>query len=296
MIVPDEDGYATFASFRCPPCGGQVRDVIFIPDSSSVWRDEHGFSTEGEAEIMCGYCTSDFKLNVRNATGRVFAQVVGHPQVAVACTGATHRDELEILELPWEIENTPSDSLVDALKDVEEVIKTTDAIFYVRTLSRMAFIQQFAALEAYLSDTLTNRILDDPDALSRALTGLDNLKDIKLPLREVAANPDIVKTTVAKSLQALIFHNFPMVDAIWRVGFGFSIFPNQDVKQRMLVRVPLRHDCVHRNGKDKDGREHEKLDFDFVLQVSEDVHAMMMHIEDAFSPFIDDDPEALDRD
>lgn len=53
---------------------------------------------------------------------------------------------------------------------------------------------------------------------------------------------------------------------------------------------------MHRNGRDKEGKEHETLDFDFVLQVGEDVHAMMMHIEDAFSTFIDEDPEALDRD
>lgn len=225
-------------------------------------------------------------------TVRVFAQVIGFPKVAVTCTGAVHRDELVDLRLPWDIENTPSDSLVDALKDIEEVIRATDAIFYVKTLSRMAFIQQFAALEAYLADTLTQQILESPKALSRALSGLDVLKDIKLSLADIAANPDIVKVTVAQTLRDLLYHNFQRVDAIWRVALEFSIFPDPDVKRRMFSCVPIRHDCVHRNGRAKDGKEHAEVNFDFVLQVGEDVHAMMMHIEDTLAPYLaeDEDP------
>jgi len=244
---------------------------------------------------MCGCCTADYRLEVRNSTGRVFARIVGFPKVAVTCTSATHRDELDDIELLWDTQDTPSDSLVDALKDIEEVLQATDAIFYMKILSRMAFIQQFAALEAYLADTLTRQILENSSALSRALTGLDSLKDIKLPLADIAANPDIVKVTVAGALRDLLYHNFGKVDAIWKIALQFSIFPDAGVKQRMFKRIPIRHDCVHRNGRDMHGNEHPEVDFDFVLQVGEDVHAMMMHIEDALGPcFADDDDPNLD--
>lgn len=291
MIITDEDGYATFALFRCPACAAEVHDVIFVPRSSSFPRDEHGLSTQGEADIMCGWCTADYRLEVRNTTGKVFAQVIGFPKVAVTCTGAIHRDELDDVQLPWDIENTPSDSLVDALKDIEEVIQATDAIFYMKPLSRMAFIQQFAALEAYLADTLTQQVLENPEALSRSLSGLDVLKDIKLSLADIAANPDIVKITVAQTLRDILYHNFQRVDAIWRVALEFSIFPDSDVKRRMFSCLPIRHDCVHRNGRDKDGKEHADVNFEFVLQVGEDVHAMMMHIEDALARYLADDED-----
>ncbi|MCO8029939.1 hypothetical protein NI454_08220 [Brevundimonas diminuta] len=293
MIIPDEDGYATFALFRCQNCERDVHDVIFVPKSSSAARDAHGLSTQGQAEIMCGWCTTDYRLDVRNATGRVFAQIVGFPKIPVTCTGAVHRDELDDLRLPWEVKDTPAESLVDALKDIEEVIRSQDAIFYSKPLSRMALIQQFAALEAYLADTITNQVLENPEALRRALVGVDALKDIKLPLAEVAANPDIVKVTVARTLRSMLYHNFAMVDAIAKIALECSIFPSPEVKQRMFQCAPIRHDCVHRNGRDRDGKEHTHLDFDFVLRVGEDLHAMMIHIEDTLTGFLsgEDDPD-----
>ena len=293
MIITDEEGYATFALFRCPRCASEVHDVIFVPKASWVHRDLHGLSTQGEASITCGWCTAEYELEVRNSTGRVFARVIGSAEVPVTCTGAVHRDELDDLQLPYDMKDTPSNALVDALKDIKEVIKATDSIFYVKPLSRMAFVQQFAALEAYLADTLTQQVLGNPATLSRALTGLKNLQEIKLSLADIAKNPDIVKVTVAQSLRDLLYHNFKMVDAIWKIALEFSIFPNAEVKRRMFERISIRHDCVHRNGKDMHGNEHNELDFDFVLSVDEDVHEMMMHIEESLNSYVadEDDPD-----
>lgn len=291
MIITDEDGYATFASFRCPQCNREVRDVVFVPEATSVARDAYSLSSQGLADIQCGWCTAAYRLEVRNATGRVVAQIIDFRATPVLCTGAVHREELDDFDFLLEMEDTPAENLVDALKDIEEVIRSSDAMFYVKPLSRMALIQQFAALEAYLADTLAKQVLACPEALGRALRGVDSLKEIKLPLAEVAADPDIVKVTVAKALRSLLYHNFAAVDVIWKTALEGSIFPNAEVKQRMFQCLPIRHACVHRNGRDRDGREHSQIDFDFVLQVGDDVHAMMTHIEDALTGFVDDDED-----
>lgn len=280
----NEDGYASLVSFACPYCGGDVVEVIFVPSSSTVKRDEHCFSTEGETDIICGRCTQSYNLIVRNTTGRVFAQVRGFPKTPVKCSGSYHPDELDKMGGIWEVPDTPSNNLVDALTDIEEVINTKDAIFYVKTLSRMAFIQQFAALEAYLSDTLTKQVLDNPTTLNRAIAGVRDLKEIKFTLAQIAANSDILKTTVAGILRKILYHNFIKIDTIWNVALGFSIFPNSEVKSRLLRSEPIRHDCVHRNGRDKDGNESADVDFDFVLQMNEDLHALLNHIEDTLHP------------
>lgn len=120
---------------------------------------------------------------------------------------------------------------------------------------------------------------------------METLREIKLPLAEVAADPDIVKVTVAKALRSLLFHNFAAIDVIWKVALEGSIFPNAEVKQRMFKCLPIGHDCVHRNGRDREGNEHSQIDFDFVLRVGDDIHAMMTHIEDALTGFIDDDDD-----
>ncbi|MGX1495567.1 hypothetical protein ACSSV1_000588 [Labrenzia sp. MBR-25] len=282
MAIIDEDEYASLVSFECERCCADVRDVILMPSHSLVERDENRLSTQGEADILCSGCSKKYRLEVRNSSGRVFARVNGHPTLPVACSGPFHPEELDEFGcLLWEIPDTPSDYLVDALKDVEEVIKTKDAIFYARPLSRMAFIQQFAALEAYLADTLTKQVLENSETLSRALTGVKELKDIKLTLADIVAEPDIVKVTVAKVLREMLYHKFMKVDAIWNITLNFSLFPSEELKKRMLNYELIRHDCVHRNGKDKDGNERTEVDFNFVAQMANDLYAMLDHIEDA---------------
>lgn len=295
MAIINEGGYASFATFECPHCRVEVRDIIFVPFSSSVDLDEHGLSTEGEAKIMCGHCTKEYLLNVRNSTGKIFAKVHGYSKLPVVCSGAFDPDELGDLGIPWDIymsDDTPSDSLVDALTDVKEVIKSEDAIFYVKPLSRMAFIQLFAALEAYLADTLTKQVLECPNTLNRALIGVKDLRAIKLTLSEIAANPDIVNMTAAKVLRGMLYHNFMKVDAIWNIALGFSLFPNDELKERVLSYEPIRHDCVHRNGRDKDGKERTEVNFEFVIQMAEDVHDILNHIEDNLCPYFSDEDEA----
>lgn len=286
MIVGnDVRGYSSFVTFTCPFCSSYVQDVVFVPESSTIKRDELGFSTQGKADIYCGRCAQSYRLEVRNSTGRVFALLVGHPRVPVSCSGAYDPEEFDGYLPFWDISDSPSDALVDALKDVDEVIRTDEAIFYTKPLSRMAFIQQFAALEAYLADTLTKAVLENPHTLSRALTGIKDLKEIKLSLAEVAANPDIVKVTAASVLKGMLYHNFMKVDAIWNVAFGFSIFPTDALKLRMLQYEPIRHDCVHRNGRDKQGVERAEIDFKFVIGMGNDIHALLDHIEDNLHSF-----------
>ncbi len=291
IVADDEDGYATFVSFHCPACARAVNDPVFVPDASLVERNPTNGSTESEADVQCGWCNAAYRLRVRNATGRVVARLIDHPNSPVLCTDALRRAEFDDLLPPWEMAQSPSDNLVDALKDVEQVIRSGDAIFYVKALSRMAFIQQFAALEAYLADTLSQQVLDNPAALGRALTGVRTLKDIKLTLTEVAADPDIVRITVARALRSILFHDFAAVDEIWKIVLEGSIFPDPELKARMFRRVQIRHDCVHRNGRSRDGEEHVGIDFAFVLAVGEDIHAMMMHIEDALTGVIPDDED-----
>lgn len=70
IIADDEDGYATFASFRCPTCTRAIHDPVFVLDSTIVRRDDQGLSTEGEAQLQCGWCTTTYGLRLRNANGQ----------------------------------------------------------------------------------------------------------------------------------------------------------------------------------------------------------------------------------
>ena len=64
---------------------------------------------------------------------------------------------------------------------------------------------------------------------------------------------DIVFKRVTHHLKALLYHNLPKVNALYRIAARIDIFPDETIKARLFEAVPIRHDCVHRNGNDKDG-------------------------------------------
>jgi len=175
----------------------------------------------------------------------------------------------------------PYDNLVDTIEDVLEVIRSPHAEFFGSTLGRMAFIQLFAAMEAFLTDTLLERVLTDRDRLARVLAGVNDLKAVKLSLSDILADPEIVQHKVAEEIHKMSFHNFNKTDAVWNVAFGHSIFKNQQVRERLLRYVGIRHDCVHRNGKSEEGIV-SPVDFSLVREVAHHFKGTALYIEGQF--------------
>ena len=99
---------------------------------------------------------------------------------------------------------------------------------------------------------LLNYINAHDDALLRILEQDGDLKEQKLTLAEALKDEDIVSEQVTRRLKALLCHNLPKVNALYRIAARVDIFPTKP-SRAPLRGVPIRHDCVHRNGNDKDG-------------------------------------------
>ena len=153
------------------------------------------------------------------------------------------------------VPDDPQSIFIESLMDVRSVAEEIDAAHFGTTLARMVLVQQFSVLEAYLADTLTNQVLKDADVLLKAVKEVKGLKEEKVTLAQVATDPDIVVKMVATHLRDLLYHNFKKIMEIWKVTLGHSIFPDKDLTSRMFKAAEIRHDCVHRNGKTKEGEK-----------------------------------------
>lgn len=146
-------------------------------------------------------------------------------------------------------------------------------------VNRMVFTQAIAAMEAYLGDALKNGVLGDSAATRKMLVEDKELSKISISLADIAANPMIVRDAVAKYLSDQIYHKLTHVTERYRVAFGFSIWPNKDTADKLFAAVILRHDCVHRNGKDKAGNELTGITREYVNGILDAALALVVHIE-----------------
>jgi hypothetical protein len=152
----------------------------------------------------------------------------------------------------------------------------------IRALNRMLLVQYFSAIEAYLSDRLIRLVLDDPKAMSALVKGNKEWAADKIGVVELASNPDAFRDWVHSRLRELMYHNFVKIDLYYRSALGSTIFPDETTKRTLMEFVPVRHDCVHRYGRDHDGRERSigKPDLE---RLSEALEGVVTHLEAVFA-------------
>lgn len=109
-------------------------------------------------------------------------------------------------------------------------------------------MQYFSAFEAYLADTLILYVTLNDDAVSALLKTDKTLREMKLGLSDVLADPDIVHAKICSYLRSVVFHRRGHVDALYRSVLGSGIIASKKTGDALARAIEVRHDCVHRNG------------------------------------------------
>jgi hypothetical protein len=148
-------------------------------------------------------------------------------------------------------------------------------------LNRMVFSHQVTALEAYLSDTLMNEVMADKAAMKRMIDEDDDLAKEKFTLAEISKDPRLVERKVREHLRVILYHNLAKVDVLYDIALGVRILNLASDKPSLFKAVMLRHDCVHRNGFDKDGNELKVFTKAFVQGTADLIRVLVENIERA---------------
>lgn len=147
-------------------------------------------------------------------------------------------------------------------------------------LNRMVFSHQVTALEAYLGDTLIKEVLADKAARTRLMTEDRELAKERFSLAQIAAaTDDLVETRIIEYLRSIQYHNLEKVDFLYRTIFQIPILKLAQDTTGLLKAVRLRHDCVHRNGFDKDGNELTVFTKQFVQDTADLIKEFVAEIE-----------------
>ncbi len=148
-------------------------------------------------------------------------------------------------------------------------------------LNRMVFSHQVTALEAYLGDTLMNEISSDAAAMQRLVDQDDDLAKEKFTLADISKEPRLVERRVREHLRSILYHNLARVDVLYNAALGIRILNLASDKSALFKAVVIRHDCVHRNGFDKDGNELKVFTKSFVQGTADLIKDFVNSIESA---------------
>jgi len=168
--------------------------------------------------------------------------------------GLEHEAEPD-LWVDYDIPENPFTIFMDSYHHTGDLLADYGSDSGVHLVNRMIFSQQVTALEAYLGDTLMKAVLTDKEAINRLLTNDAELSKERVSLAEIAGNPGLVDSKVREYLRSILYHNLAKADFLYGAALGIRILGLLRDKALLFTAITQRHDCVHRNGFDKDGKQ-----------------------------------------
>jgi hypothetical protein len=183
--------------------------------------------------------------------------------------------------LDYEAPANPYRVFMDSYHHTGDLLADHGGVRGDHLVNRMIFSQQITALEAYLGDTLLNEVMGDKAAMQRLIDKDADLAKEKFTLSEVSKDPGLVERKVRKHLREVMYHNLKKVDVLYNIAIGVRILDLATDKASLFKAVLLRHDCVHRNGFDKEGNEIDVFTKAFVQDTADMIKAFVEGIQKA---------------
>lgn len=256
-----------FAAFDCLTCGAPASAAFFIEEDEITHSEKVPCLNDDQHE---------FEIVLRKSDDGYSAIVRGSPETFVFLDVDYQWDE----PLP---EPDAHGIFLDALGEWKENVDAIGVSDGSSSRNRMLFSTLFSIVEAYFSDTIIGAAISNV-SVQRQILKLDGLKGKLVKLETILDNPDIVLEMIKTELHGLSFHNIPLVNSICQRAFGASILP-QDKADRSLIiaAVNKRHDCVHRNGVDKQGNKHTDITDEYLRKMGDLFVGMVSSLEERMS-------------
>jgi transcription elongation factor Elf1 len=181
---------------------------------------------------------------------------------------------------------SPLGTFNSTISGLKTIANSVQLVTHKDMLLRMLFVQAITALEAFLSDTLIQKIAIDVDAQKRLLESKQlGIGEQKISLKDAIGIENFARTKLLNYLTDELYHRLNKVQKLYQIGLRIDIAPEKETLEVIEKAIPVRHDCVHRNGKIKDSDDKHAISLEQVEELIEAIISMVLKIDDRLSPF-----------
>lgn len=168
------------------------------------------------------------------------------------------------------------------VKDTIEVLDKIDVLDERsrKLLYRTLYANVISSMEAYLSDRLIQKVMSSEETKRKFVEGFKDYKDEKIAVSDIFKHLENLDSRIIKTLREIIYHKLPRVKNIYNSVLGINL-GEKIVISDLMKCIGIRHDIVHRNGKDKEGNLQD-ISKEDVLELAEKVSKFIENIECEF--------------
>ncbi len=175
----------------------------------------------------------------------------------------------------------------NAIAAIEKILNTSIDSTVENCLYRLLYANVIAALETYLSDAFINTVLSNPSFVRRLVETTPKFKEEKIIFSDIyksISNIEVkireyIEIKVREYLVNFIWHNLAAVRGMYKDTLDINFPDNMSAVYKAIL---IRHDIVHRNGKDKSGKEKIISQQDITNLIAE-IEELVQHIDSSLN-------------
>lgn len=269
----------TVVQFTCkqPSCDGVISETLWVSEPNyAAERMSDGDAIEDHG-VTCPECGTDYEIETVNGMGGFYATLDGVTLAAFIEHDREPDDYEEFL-----LNYFPANDTVGAFEEARSELLTLLAAYQPgpeSMLSRMIYSQLIATMEAYLSDKILKLATIHTEIKQRLARSAGFVQGQTVKLSDVLLDPAFGENSFKIGLQSVLYHDLEKVKKLYNVAFQCPFFPpSGDIKNQLEAAVKIRHDCVHRNGTDKEGFVHQ-FDETMIRDLATNIAALVDHLE-----------------
>lgn len=144
-----------------------------------------------------------------------------------------------------------------------------------KTLKKQIYLGAITCLETYLCDAFIHTVLSNRKYLKCFFKNFIDFQKQTIKMRDVFDYSENIEEKAKDTMSKVIYHNLSKVSNMYQTILNVS-FPGLS---KISKYISIRHDLVHRNGKNKKGEE-TKLDKKIVNEVIDDIQVFINEIDE----------------
>lgn len=256
--------------FTCPDCGKEVTsDALWVPSPDFAAENNSDSMNYEDYQVECESCGRSFEVTIYNAMYGGEVQVEDVDDVDVEEDYAESEDDYE----NYVFDLTP-EKITDVLNEIETLSPLTKEYLY-----RQLYAGAITSMEAFLSSTLLKAVLSSNESKRKFVEKYLPYRDEQIPFSSIFEQMDKIDATIQETLRGLMYHNLGKIKPIYKDVLDIDLGAIGDI----MKAVQIRHDIVHRSGKDKDGNVHN-IQKDDVIGLVEEVSSLISKVDRSLNP------------
>jgi hypothetical protein len=219
---------------ECPACEGSNWQIIEIKYSSGYLR----------FNINCQNWTEHpLKVNPNSIFYSLDARDVSQYSMEIPF-------ELDVLESI--IGNDSYANYIASITEIKDLLKVPE-IQREKVLLKLFFSNTISIFETYLFDLIINAVNSDERTLRKVVQEYKLFEKEKIEKTDIFNTLDTIKADTIRKLQSLLYHNLSVIIPLFKDGLQIDF---SHLIRELPEAIAVRHDIVHRNGRDFGGNEH----------------------------------------